>query len=934
MQLIRQAANWLVGESNLSAPKVKEVAEGFKKSLPSLPDRLAIVDFCDEDNVFLLEDGVSVGSGFEIGDIPAESANQAHLDAVFKKVLDVFSYVVPLHSDNPWVMQLFVSDEFSLKAVANSFEQSIDEDIRNSAYSQDFCQQLNNLYAKMTRKEGLFVDGDTELNYRGRLRRIRTLFYRRYSEQDKKNPVTRLQALKEHQKVAGRIKKKLKSAGIDVARLTGDKYYSWWVRWFNPNPRLTKGDTEQLFTQFPYPKEKPASFSFAQNIFFSNPETTEDAFVFDGMPHRVIFSDGLSGIPEIGQISREMRDLSNKKSYALLDKLPEGSTYTLQVVFADNVSLSSHLKHVEQGVIGSGSERRQIRNDIATARDEIEMGNRLYWVTQAVYFRGKDRDELQENEENIIDLFLNNAKMSLIPSHLDLHPVDSYLSVLPFNFNYSYFKKYLSFDRLMYATEMAALMPVYGRFKGAKGMHSLPFFNRVGEPINFDLLHKKFITKNSHCAIFADSGGGKSVLSGWMVSSLMATKNPRIVLFEMGNSFGGLVNHAKQMGKKVKQLVFTNDASRAIALNPFANWDKALLDIKKQEASELIEGQAKVLHDLNESKDSVASEEEMACDASKRDYVAELCLALRTMITQANEKEEDGWTLADDTLLIEVLTDAVVNTANEGHTQMLTEHVLAAMARKLNAETNPKKKDKIQDMHDKVKSYVIGGQARFFNVKSEPLDDFDLFHIDVQSIQDNKGMLALVMVSLLPRILALAEENQYESRSMFLFIDESHLQFQIPVVTAYATLIAKVARKLGLWLVVITQNVSDLSSEQAKKILSLCETWIVLGIDEQELANVQQFKSLTPEQISLIRSIDSEKGVYSEAVLLGSRHQGLFRVIPTRDLLVRLMTEKDEKTKRRKLEKIYGENKAVRIMAEELENQAPKAIAEDYFPGY
>ena len=142
MQLIKQAANWLVGESNPSAPKVKEVAEGFKKSLPSLPDRLAIVDFCDEDNVFLLEDGVSVGSGFEIGDIPAESANQAHLDAVFKKVLDVFSYVVPLHSDNPWVMQLFVSDEGYHKHWLNTL--SLGYPPNQQHFSCSLCQRFQN----------------------------------------------------------------------------------------------------------------------------------------------------------------------------------------------------------------------------------------------------------------------------------------------------------------------------------------------------------------------------------------------------------------------------------------------------------------------------------------------------------------------------------------------------------------------------------------------------------------------------------------------------------------------------------------------------------------------------------------------------------------------------------------------------------------------
>jgi len=61
-------------------------------------------------------------------------------------------------------------------------------------------------------------------------------------------------------------------------------------------------------------------------------------------------------------------------------------------------------------------------------------------------------------------------------------------------------------------------------------------------------------------------------------------------------------------------------------------------------------------------------------------------------------------------------------------------------------------------------------------------------------------------------------------------------------------LVAKVARKLGLWLVAITQNVTDMNSEKAAKILSLIETWILLGLDEKEITDVKRFKSLTPQQ--------------------------------------------------------------------------------------
>ncbi|MBX9804340.1 MAG: conjugative transfer ATPase, partial [Alphaproteobacteria bacterium] len=286
------------------------------------------------------------------------------------------------------------------------------------------------------------------------------------------------------------------------------------------------------------------------------------------------------------------------------------------------------------------------------------------------------------------------------------------------------------------------------------------------------------------------------------------------------------------------------------------------------------------------------------------------------------EMEEKTFTLADETLLIEVLSDAILASIHANVPQMLTEHVVAAFARRLLKETVIRKKDRILDMHDRLKSYVINSnKARFFNVPTEPLGDFDIFHIDVSAIKDDKGKLALVMVSLLPRILAMAEETQNDSRPTFLFFDEAHIQFQIPPIVTYALLLVKVARKLGLWIVPSTQNITDMNSEMAIKILSLIETWILLGIDEKELADLQKFKQPTAEQIALIRDIDSQKGLYAEAVLLGARYQGLFRVIPPRYFLALLLNEKKEKAQRQALEEEHDVLKAAEIIAHRLENK-------------
>ncbi|WP_167554615.1 conjugative transfer ATPase [Legionella israelensis] len=913
---MKKIVSWLLGDSNPQAELKTDVKKRFANPLPSFADRLAIADFDDEHNIFLFADGKSLGSGFELGDTPAEAAAPEYLQAVFSKVRDTFASVVPLHQTDPWVMQMFVQDDYSLIPVIDHIKSHVDNKLINSQITRDYLQRLQDLFKKMSRPQGLFVDPKTGQPYRGRRRRIRVLFYRLLNESGPE----RQTVFKEHQDIIAQIESKLRSPGLQLKRLTGKDYYQWWVRWFNPV------NAETLLKQLPYPAMKRAGFNLAQNIFFSPPESDDKGFIFNGMKHRILYVDGLKEAPDIGLISREKPQANPKHRYALLDTLPEGSIYTIQVVFSPDSSLDAHLTRLEKGIVGTSLKPSQVRDDIKTARNELTMGNRLFWVNQAVFYRAQDDEEAAEIEKRLQDIFIE-AKMPLIESRFDIHPINSYLNALPFNFIPQYARQYLCYDRLMYASELAALLPVYGRNQGARHLPCFTFFNRLGEPVFFDLLHHDFVSQNSHCAIFANSGGGKSVLTGWMVQSLLAMKNARIVLFEMGNSFDRILTHCQKHGLKTKQLLLSNQKDKAVPLNPFCDAYKALPEISEQSHHAL-----ELLEQLKKERAQPANYSELNCEDESRSYLAELALALRTMITEANEKEEQGFTLADETLLIEVLGDAIVESAKQNIPQMLTEHVLQAFDERIKKESVPKKKERLQDMADRLKSYVINNsKSRFFNVPTEPLDDFDIFHIDISAIKDDKGKLALVMVSLLPRILAMAERTQNDDRPMFLIIDEAHIQFEIDVIVSCALLIAKVARKLGLWLIPVTQNVADMHSAKATKILSLMETWIVLGLDENELKDIKQFKHLTPQQEALIRDIDSQKGLYAEAVLLGSRYQGLFRVIPPRYLLALLMNEKSEKVMRGQLEKDYDVLKAAEIMAEKLEQPKTKDDAGAYF---
>lgn len=96
--------------------------------------------------------------------------------------------------------------------------------------------------------------------------------------------------------------------------------------------------------------------------------------------------------------------------------------------------------------------------------------------------------------------------------------------------------------------------------------------------------------------------------------------------------------------------------------------------------------------ELKSNLQEPANSEDVVCGDGHRSYLAELALALRTMITEANALEEEQFTLADETLLIEVLSDAILTSFNSDIPQMLTEHIVNAFKRRLDRETVARKK--------------------------------------------------------------------------------------------------------------------------------------------------------------------------------------------------------------------------------------------------
>jgi conjugative transfer ATPase len=915
------------------------------QSAPSFSDRLPWCDWSDQRHIMLLEDRYSVGAALEVRDLPIEVASQERIEALHQKMTHLFSTVVPLCDEDPWVLQFFIQDELTLDPLYNRLKDYIQEKNKQRTCDDPFIKKYLSVYQHhfnlLSRAEGLFLDPMSGLPFRGRMRRIRLLFYRRYQSPRHSSPVD---VVEELEKTASVLTSRLNQAGIRVRRLQGEHFYEWYVRWFNAR------SAKQLLEKFPYPKEsKPFGWNFSQNVFFNKIESDGQNWIFDDLKHKVLIFQDLQNTVDIGVISRERAFGNGDQRYALLDKLPPGSIYTIQIVFESKQRIVKHLETVEKAAVGKNETIKTILGNINRARYEInEKNNALFRCVEALYIRGKDNKELTDIETHLNALFMDSGLL-LQNSSQELYPLDAYLRFLPFNFNYHFDKKEAFRSSYQYADDVARLLPIYGRSRG-DGMYPLfIFYNRGGEFFIFDHLNKRFKMSNSHMAIIGTTGAGKSVVLNNFCMSLSAVYDPHIIAIEVGGSFDLTALYFKEHGRKVGTLKF--DRQNPLAMNPYTEAYKALALIEQEEAflketaiargeqldqtyvetTVLIKHAEIVIEEINE-KSHLATDKEMEC-AEDRDILNEMMLATRIMITRGDPKEEDKLDLTDMTLINRGLIKAMKRCREAGVKQMLVHHVAETLHLLAEEEKNQKLEARLKEFAMRLEYFVQDTvRGKFINREAEPLDTYDFLQIDFGFMQSEtyQDLLNITCISILSKILALAEANKASGRATCLIIDEIHVILKCPMLAVFIILIAKVARKLGLWLTVCTNNMNDFSGLESKKVLSMMETWLCLALDREEVKLLEQFKPLTEVMRDLVMDIRKYPGIYSEGVLLGKRVCGLFRNVPPRVSLSLAMTEQDERTERKRIQKEKGltELQAVDYIAKQLE-EAPIALHQE-----
>ncbi|WP_052447980.1 conjugative transfer ATPase [Vibrio rotiferianus] len=876
-------------ESSETATDADVKRQYVKKN--SFTNLLPYFEFLPEEECFLLDDEKSVAA---VCDIYPANSEGVRLDEL-AKIRDNFqSFLIdtfPQEDKNPWVVEVYQSDILSLSHFSSTIKNYVKSRNANNPVTDEYMPVMEKHLKDVCKEGGLFLDDTvTGEQWRGSIRVYRLVYYRKYT--GKNMPSKGRTPIEELHEQRQKLESQLNQYGIGTSRVGGRAFFDWMVRWLNPKPSLTNGDVDKLIEMFDYQDDDlPYGHDLAESMMVTPPSSDREKGIwyFDGMPHKSISVMNLRKAPKIGALSAPKKN--GKHISSLFDRMPEGTVMSMKVVIKPVDTVDEEIERIRNKVQGDGAKQERARDEADTARSKIANNDPMFPCEVVFYVRGENEVELKKNSVDVISI-LQTQGLNAIDDEKDPVILDSYIRNLPMNYDFEK-DSFRRRSRLMFSQHIANLMPIFGRGRGT-GNPGIVFFNRGGEPMCFDPLNPDDRAKNAHLLLFGPTGSGKSAQIVGILLYLIAVYNVRIFLVEAGNSFGLLREYLQRTGISTHKVAMSHNGG---TLPPFANALKALeleekgMSCPKRDVDVLEE----VWEEFESNKSAFLDDEE----EDEKDYLGEMEIVARIIVSGGNKSESDKIRLGDQQIIRECILDAARLVRKKNIEMVLPEHVAAELLKVSQDQNVPQEtRTRFFDYAAAMRLFTQGLAGSIFNRPGELWPDVDFTHVDLKAFtRDNKkAELAVSYMSLLNHVNDIAEREQFGDRETIFLTDESHLITTNALLAPGVVKIAKMWRKLGCWLWMATQNMKDFPDESAV-MLSLFEWWLCLNLESAEVKEVSRFKDLTKEQAHLLASTRKQNGAYTEGVVMSSKLTELFRAVPPSRTLVYAWSERHEKAK-------------------------------------
>jgi hypothetical protein len=275
--------------------------------------------------------------------------------------------------------------------------------------------------------------------------------------------------------------------------------------------------------------------------------------------------------------------------------------------------------------------------------------------------------------------------------------------------------------------------------------------------------------------------------------------------------------------------------------------------------------------------------------AEKVDYL----LALHALLLGEHHQGRDSYGLSDleANLLGLAINDVYARCAMTGEEprELLLQQELERRYRAERSEGSIGIAEALRNLSMRLNNYVGEGPYAYLTDRATTISPgAPLVVFDTRSIPDAKAAAALFVICehVKSRIeqtrsqhLAGEQPQHVWSGRSFLVVDEAWKLIERPATGRWFNEFCRRSRHYALWLIGISQQLSDFENEHGRALLANASMRLFLRQEARELAYVQETLKLTGEAIEAIGSLKTVRGSYSTAYLMnGSRGEGTIQV--------------------------------------------------------
>ena len=844
---------------------------------PSFAAKLPWVEI-DDKGVTTLEDGRSVGAFFTITPVVSEDKHQESLERLLGSLNNAFATAAKTGADDdtPWVFQLYCRDIDNLTDIMPKLRQvvKIDDEFTQAVLAED-----ERHYNLIGREQGIFSSHGRA--WRGRCRQVMLCVYRWLPPNSTEAQIIKNSGQLDSLRRYLLSPDALSGAGVGIKPASAQLVHDFLAPFFNPTQprelldfRKPRSSIDQDFSE-----RLLASSIEADTVnglwWFGNERTGRKACTVLELNNWQ--SDNLLTGVLFGEVKAEA-DKDRQKS-VLFDNLPAGSLFAMTLLPASNKQGEARVKEIRGSAVGGEQDTVAVREQC----DQIALDMRTHslWRGQiALYLQATSVPELEMQIDTVQGALSTQALGArFVDRGVQVAPLDAYFRWLPMNYQPAHDSKYW-YCGWLWLEDMLRLSPLFGRSTGTDSP-ALSFFNRGGEVCSFDPL--KDYLSNAHLTLFGPSGSGKSATMVGICLRLLALHRPRLFIIEAGDSFGLLAEFCQRHGLTVNKVSLKPGSN--VTLAPFAD----AIHLAGSEAPKVTSDEALKPEHLNDNDNP---------DDETRDILGELEIMARLMITGGEQRELDDYRRADSAMVRQAIIKAA-NTCKSAGVMVRPDHIHEALLSfSKDPELTAKRRERAETMAESMDLFREGMEGHIFNSEGQDWPEADVTIIDlgIYAKTGYEAQMATAYISLINRINAIAERDQFTGRHIVCLTDEAHLISTNLLLAPYATKIVKMWRKLNAWFWLATQDLADFP-DVARKMLNNAEWWVLLNMGEDEIKTLQRFKMLSEDKLDLIRSMTAEDLKYKEGVVMGMDNKFIsrFTVIPPALYLALGETDGDSK---------------------------------------